>query len=156
MWAAVNANADLKKAVSDMLTEAKPTIIYNVYYLAASGLVQDNSKINLEYKETTSTYMVVAGTLQPMTLANGKQVIKVSKISGNLQYIISSLDAGKDLQKITIVDAMGKRDNNSSGAWNWLALNSYYHGTITMVIKMNVYMANDPGVSGTPSYEFPV
>ena len=156
MWAAVNANADLKKAVSDMLTEAKPTIIYNVYYLAASGLVQDNSKINLEYKETTSTYMVVAGTLQPMTLANGKQVIKVTKISGNLQYIISSLDAGKDLQKIKIVDAMGKRDNSSSGAWNWLALNSYYHGTITMVIKMNVYMANDPGVSGTPSYEFPV
>ena len=51
---------------------------------------------------------------------------------------------------------MGKRDNNSSGAWNWLALNSYYHGTITMVIKMNVYMANDPGVSGTPTYEFPV
>ena len=81
MWAAVNANPELKKIISDMLEVQKPTILCNAYYLAETGMVQNNDYVTVENEKVLSTTTdVVAGTLQPLELANGKKVIRIAKV----------------------------------------------------------------------------
>ena len=78
MWAAVSADPTLKKIISDMLEVQKPTILCYAYYSAYTGTVQNNNLIKVNTEQVVSTTEVVAGTLQPMQLANGKKVIRIA------------------------------------------------------------------------------
>lgn len=156
MWAAVNANPELKKIISDMLEVQKPTILCNAYYLAATGLVQNNNLIKVNTEQVVSTTEVVAGTLQPMQLANGKKVIRIAKVPEQMNYNITS--TVKNILHILYVDAKGKNSLSyaSGGVSNTLLnLTTYKDGVIMSVLKCNFYLQNDADATGTPSFEYP-
>ena len=158
MWAAVNANPELKKIISDMLEVQKPTILCNAYYLAAEGMVQNNDFITVETEKVLSTTDVVAGTLQPLELANGKKVIRIAKVPEQMNYNIKRVypTTTKNITHIYFVDANGKSYTQPAGVSNkWLTLTTYKDGVIMSVVKCNVYLQNDAGVTGTPTYEYP-
>ena len=156
MWAAVNANPELKKIISDMLEVQKPTILCNAYYLAETGMVQNNDYVTVENEKGLSTTTdVVAGTLQPLELANGKKVIRIAKVPEQMKYNVSSTTE-KRITHIYFVDANGKSYTHPAGVTNkWLTLTTYKDGVIMSVVKCNVYLQNDAGVTGTPTFEYP-
>lgn len=158
MWAAVNANPELKKIISDMLEVQKPTILCNAYYLAATGMVQNNDFVTVETESVVSTTDVVAGTLQPLELANGKKVIRIAKVPELMKYNIMRVypTTTKGITHIYFLDANGKSYTQPTGVSNkWLTLTTYKDGVIMSVVKCNVYLQNDAGVTGTPTFEYP-
>ena len=154
MWAAVNANPELKKIISDMLEVQKPTILCNAYYSAYTGTVQNNNLIKVNTEQVVSTTEVVAGTLQPMQLANGKKVIRIAKVPEQMNYNITS--TVKNILHILYVDAKGKNSLSYGGVSNTLLnLTTYKDGVIMSVLKCNFYLQNDADATGTPSFEYP-
>lgn len=156
MWAAVSADPTLKKIISDMLEVQKPTILCYAYYSDYSGTVQNNHLINVNTEQVVSTTEVVAGTLQPMQLANGKKVIRIAKVPEQMNYNITS--TVKNILHILYVDAKGK--NSLSYAYGGVSntllnLTTYKDGVIKSVLKCNFYLQNDADATGTPSFEYP-
>ena len=139
-----------------MLEVQKPTILCNAYYLAETGMVQNNDYVTVENEKVLSTTTdVVAGTLQPLELANGKKVIRIAKVPEQIKYIFSSTTE-KRITHIYFVDANGKWYTHPAGVTNkWLTLTTYKDGVIMSVVKCNVYLQNDAGVTGTPTFEYP-
>lgn len=154
MWVAVNANPELKKIISDMLEVQKPTILCNAYYSAYTGTVQNNNLIKVNTEQVVSTTEVVAGTLQPMQLANGKKVIRIAKVPEQMNYNITS--TVKNILHILYVDAKGKNSLSYGGVSNTLLnLTTYKDGVIMSVLKCNFYLQNDADATGTPTFEYP-
>ena len=154
MWAAVSADPTLKKIISDMLEVQKPTILCYAYYSAYTGTVQNNNLIKVNTEQVVSTTEVVAGTLQPMQLANGKKVIRIAKVPEQMNYNITS--TVKNILHILYVDAKGKNSLSYGGVSNTLLnLTTYKDGVIMSVLKCNFYLQNDADATGTPSFEYP-
>ena len=139
-----------------MLEVQKPTILCNAYYSAYTGTVQNNNLIKVNTEQVVSTTEVVAGTLQPMQLANGKKVIRIAKVPEQMNYNITS--TVKNILHILYVDAKGK--NSLSYAYGGVSntllnLTTYKDGVIKSVLKCNFYLQNDADATGTPSFEYP-
>lgn len=93
-----------------------------------------------------------------MELANGKKVIRIAKVPVQMNYNIKRAypTTEKLITHIYFLDANGKSYTQPAGASNkWLALTTYKDGVIMSVVKCNVYLQNDAGATGTPSFEYP-
>lgn len=160
MWAIVElfgSNSQLYKAVEKMITEvAVPTFMGRLYYADNDGTTKKGAAtdLNIQQRSINETALV-AGKLQPMDLANGKQVIRVAKAAETLTYLLTT---PKPIICVTMIDANGRSTpflmESSTSKSIMTTTRAYQNGKILYVIRANVYYKKI-ATAGLPSYEYP-
>ena len=115
----------------------EPSLYYSAAYAIRDNELENVSTMITFEKTGNGPATLAAGTLQPMDLANGKQVIRVTKVIPYITYRFTSSD--KKIVRINYIDSNGK-----------LAMNSYD----TEVTKTFVTYANAT-VTSIPDYTWP-
>ena len=96
---------------------------------------------------------LAAGSLQPMDLANGKQVIRVTKVIPYITYRFTSSD--KKIVRINYIDSNGKLGLTFDSTDVIKTFITYNDGIITSLVKCNIYLEPNATVTSIPEYTWP-
>ena len=145
---------DLREVIAKMLTVAEePSLTYSAEYAARDNELENVSTEVWVEKIGNGLATLAAGTLQPMDLANGKQVIRVTKVISNITYRFTSSD--KKIVRINYIDSEGKL---AMTPYSMDVTNTFYtydNGIITSLVKCNIYLEPNATVTSIPEYTWP-
>lgn len=146
---------DLREVIAKMLTVAEePSLTYSAEYAARDNEWDNVSTEVWVEKIGNGLATLAAGTLQPMDLANGKQVIRVTKVIPNITYRIASL-SDKKIVRINYIDSAGKSAITPNNMGVIRTFYTYVNGIITSVVKCNIYLEPNATVTSIPEYTWP-
>lgn len=146
---------DLREVIAKMLTVAEePSLTYSAEYAARDNELENVSIEVWVEKIGNGLATLAAGTLQPMDLANGKQVIRVTKVIPNITYRIASL-SDKKIVRINYIDSAGKSAITPNNMGVIRTFYTYVNGIITSVVKCNIYLEPNATVTSIPEYTWP-
>lgn len=153
LWQVIQ-NTDLHNVIAKMLTLAEePSLTYSAAYAVRDNELENVSTMVWAEKIENGPATLAAGTLQPMDLANGKQVIRVTKVISYIRYRFISFD--KNIERINYIDSRGKLGANASGTSVSMPFYTYVSGIITSLVKCNIYLEPNATVTSIPEYTWP-
>lgn len=145
---------DLHNVIAKMLTLAEePSLTYSAAYAVRDNELENVSTMVWAEKIENGPATLAAGTLQPMDLANGKQVIRVTKVISYIRYRFISFD--KNIERINYIDSRGKLGATTSSTSVSMPFYTYANGIITSVVKCNIYLEPNATVTSIPEYTWP-
>lgn len=147
-------HSDLREVIAKMLTVAEePSLTYSAAYAIRDNELENVSTMVWAEKTGNGPATLAAGTLQPMDLANGKQVIRVTKVIPYIKYRFTSSD--KKIVWINYIDSKGKLRVTSDSKDVSMTFATYANGIITSVVKCNIYLEPNATVTSIPEYTWP-
>lgn len=153
LWEAIQYT-DLGGVIANMLAVAEePSLYYSAAYAIRDNELENVSTMITFEKTGNGPATLAAGTLQPMDLANGKQVIRVTKVIPYITYRFTSSD--KKIVRINYIDSNGKLAMNSYDTEVTKTFVTYANGIITPVVKCNIYLEPNATVTSIPDYTWP-
>lgn len=153
LWEAIQYT-DLGGVIANMLAVAEePSLYYSAAYAIRDNELENVSTMITFEKTGNGPATLAAGTLQPMDLANGKQVIRVTKVIPYITYRFTSSD--KKIVRINYIDSNGKLAMNSYDTEVTKTFVTYANGIITPVVKCNIYLEPNATVTSIPEYTWP-
>ena len=153
LWQVIQ-NTDLHNVIAKMLTLAEePSLTYSAAYAARDNELDNVSTEIWAEKIGNGSATLAAGTLQPMDLANGKQVIRVTKVIPYITYRFTSSD--KKIVRINYIDSNGKLAMNFYDTEVTKTFTTYANGIITSLVKCNIYLEPNATVTSIPEYTWP-
>lgn len=153
LWEAIQYT-DLGGVIANMLAVAEePSLYYSAAYAIRDNKLENVSTMITFEKTGNGPATLAAGTLQPMDLANGKQVIRVTKVIPYITYRFTSSD--KKIVRINYIDSNGKLAMNSYDTEVTKTFVTYANGIITPVVKCNIYLEPNATVTSIPDYTWP-
>lgn len=146
--------SDLRNVIANMLTVAEePSLTYSAAYAIRDNELENVSTMIWGEKIENGSATLAAGTLQPMDLANGKQVIRVTKVIPYIKYRFTSSD--KKIVRINYIDSEGKLAVDSYDMEVTKTFYTYDNGIITSLVKCNIYLEPNATVTSIPDYTWP-
>lgn len=153
LWEAIQYT-DLGGVIANMLAVAEePSLYYSAAYAIRDNELENVSNMITFEKTGNGPATLAAGTLQPMDLANGKQVIRVTKVIPYITYRFTSSD--KKIVRINYIDSNGKLAMNSYDTEVTKTFVTYANGIITSLVKCNIYLEPNATVTSIPEYTWP-
>ena len=153
LWQVIQ-NTDLHNVIAKMLTLAEePSLTYSAAYAVRDNELENASTMVWAEKIGNGPATLAAGTLQPMDLANGKQVIRVTKVIPYITYRFTSFD--KKIKRINYIDSNGKSVATSDSKDVRMTFYTYANGIITSLVKCNIYLEPNATVTSIPEYTWP-
>lgn len=153
LWEAIQ-DGDLREVIDKMLTVAEePSLTYSAEYAIRDNEWENASTMVWAEKTGNGPATLAAGTLQPMDLANGKQVIRVTKVISYIRYRFTSFD--KNIVRINYIDSRGKLGATTSSTSVSMPFSTYANGIITSLVKCNIYLEPNATVTSIPEYTWP-
>lgn len=153
LWEAIQYT-DLGGVIANMLTVAEePSLYYSAAYAIRDNELDNVSTMITFEKIGNGPATLAAGTLQPMDLANGKQVIRVTKVIPYIAYRFTSSD--KKIVRINYIDSNGKLAMEPDAKEVTKTFVTYANGIITPVVKRNIYLEPNATVTSIPDYTWP-
>ena len=153
LWQVIQ-NTDLHNVIAKMLTLAEePSLTYSAEYAIRDNEWENASTMVWAEKIGNGPATLAAGTLQPMDLANGKQVIRVTKVIPYITYRFTSFD--KNIKRIYFIDSRGKAIVTSDSKDVRMTFITYNDGIITSLVKCNIYLEPNATVTSIPEYTWP-
>lgn len=153
LWGAIQYT-DLGGVIANMLAVAEePSLYYSAAYAIRDNELENVSTMITFEKTENGPATLAAGTLQPMDLANGKQVIRVTKVIPYITYRFTSSD--KKIVRINYIDSNGKLAMNSYDTEVTKTFVTYANGIITSLVKCNIYLEPNATVTSIPEYTWP-
>ena len=153
LWEAIQYT-DLGGVIANMLAVAEePSLYYSAAYAIRDNELENVSTMITFEKTGNGPATLAAGTLQPMDLANGKQVIRVTKVIPYIKYRFTSSD--KKIVWINYIDSNGKLRVTSDSKDVSMTFATYANGIITSVVKCNIYLEPNATVTSIPEYTWP-
>ena len=153
LWEAIQYT-DLGGVIANMLSVAEePSLTYSAAYAIRDNELENVSTMITFEKTGNGPATLAAGTLQPMDLANGKQVIRVTKVIPYITYRFTSSD--KKIVRINYIDSNGKLAMNSYDTEVTKTFVTYANGIITSLVKCNIYLEPNATVTSIPEYTWP-
>lgn len=153
LWQVIQ-NTDLHNVIAKMLTLAEePSLTYSAAYAVRDNELENVSTMVWAEKIENGPATLAAGTLQPMDLANGKQVIRVTKVISYIRYRFISFD--KNIERINYIDSRGKLGATTSSTSVSMPFYTYANGIITSLVKCNIYLEPNATVTSIPDYTWP-
>lgn len=153
LWQVIQ-NTDLHNVIAKMLTLAEePSLTYSAAYAIRDNEWENASTMVWAEKIGNGPATLAAGTLQPMDLANGKQVIRVTKVIPYITYRFTSFD--KNIKRIYFIDSRGKAGLTSDSKDVRMTFITYNDGIITSLVKCNIYLEPNATVTSIPEYTWP-
>lgn len=147
-------HTDLDNIIANMLTVAnEPSLYYSAAYAIRDNEWENASTMVWAEKTGIGSATLAAGTLQPMDLANGKQVIRVTKVIPYITYRFTSSD--KKIVRINYIDSAGKLAMNSDAKEVIKTFYTYANGIITSLVKCNIYLEPNATVTSIPEDTWP-
>lgn len=153
LWEAIQYT-DLGGVIANMLTVAEePSLTYSAVYAIRDNEWENASNMVWAEKTGNGPATLAAGTLQPMDLANGKQVIRVTKVIPYVTYRFTSFD--RKIKSIFYIDSDGKLMKMTSAMDVTMTFRTYNNGIITSPVKCNIYLEPNATVTIMPQYTWP-
>lgn len=153
LWQVIK-NTDLRNVIAKMLTGAEePSLTYSAAYAIRDNEWENVSTMVWAEKIGNGPATLAAGTLQPMDLANGKQVIRVTKVIPYITYRFTSSD--KKIKRINYIDSNGKSVAISDSKDVRMTFYTYANGIITSLVKCNIYLEPNATVTSMPEDTWP-
>lgn len=153
LWEAIQYT-DLGGVIAKMLTVAEePSLTYSAVYAIRDNEWENASTMVWAEKTGNGPATLAAGTLQPMDLANGKQVIRVTKVIPYVTYRFTSFD--RKIKSIFYIDSDGKLMKMTSAMDVTMTFRTYNNGIITSPVKCNIYLEPNATVTIMPQYTWP-
>lgn len=153
LWEAIQYT-DLGGVIANMLTVAEePSLYYSAAYAIRDNELDNVSTMITFEKIGNGPATLAAGSLQPMDLANGKQVIRVTKVIPYITYRFTSSD--KKIVRINYIDSNGKLAMEPDAKEVTKTFVTYANGIITPVVKCNIYLEPNATVTSIPDYTWP-
>lgn len=147
-------HTNLRNVIANMLTGAEePSLYYSAAYAIRDNELENVSTMITFEKIGNGPATLAAGTLQPMDLANGKQVIRVTKVIPYIAYRFIS--SGKKIVRINYIDSNGKLAMEPYDMEVTKTFYTYANGIITPVVKCNIYLEPNATVTSIPDYTWP-
>lgn len=147
-------HTNLRNVIANMLTGAEePSLYYSAAYAIRDNELENVSTMITFEKIGNGPATLAAGTLQPMDLANGKQVIRVTKVIPYIAYRFISSD--KKIVRINYIDSNGKLAMEPYDMEVTKTFYTYANGIITSVVKCNIYLEPNATVTSIPEYTWP-
>lgn len=154
LWNVIYYSDDLRNVIAKMLTVAEePSLTYSAAYAVRDNELENVSTMVWAEKIENGPATLAAGTLQPMDLANGKQVIRVTKVISYIRYRFTSFD--KNIVRINYIDSRGKLGATTSSTSVSMPFSTYANGIITSLVKCNIYLEPNATVTSIPDYTWP-
>ena len=157
LWDVINST-DLRRVIANMLTVAEePSLTYSAAYAIRNNELENVATMVWAEKIGKGSATLAAGTLQPMDLANGKQVIRVTKVISSITYRFTSrfTSFDKKIEKIYYIDSEGKSIKSVFAKEVEMAFKTYNNGIITSLVKCNIYLEPNGTVTSIPEYTWP-
>lgn len=155
LWDVINST-DLRRVIANMLTVAEePSLTYSAAYAIRDNELANVSNMVWAEKRGNGPATLAAGTLQPMDLANGKQVIRVTKVISEISYRFTSSD--RKIESIFYIDSAGKSQWAATSAMMDVVMKfkTYNEGIITSLVQCNIYLEPNGTVTSIPEYTWP-
>lgn len=153
LWTVIYSSG-LRNVIANMLTVAEePSLTYSAAYAVRDNELENVSTMVWAEKIENGPATLAAGTLQPMDLANGKQVIRVTKVISYIRYRFISFD--KNIERINYIDSRGKLEATTSSTSVSMPFYTYANGIITSLVKCNIYLEPNATVTSIPEYTWP-
>lgn len=153
LWEAIQ-DTDLGGVIANMLTVAEePSLTFSAAYAISDNKLENVSTMVWTEKTGNGPATLAAGTLQPMDLANGKQVIRVTKVIPYITYRFTSSD--RKIKSIYYIDSNGKLMRMTSAMDVMMSFRTYNNGIITSLVKCNIYLEPNATVTSIPEYTWP-
>lgn len=153
LWEAIQYT-DLGGVIANMLAVAEePSLYYSAAYAIRDNELENVYTMITFEKTGNGPATLAAGTLQPMDLANGKQVIRVTKVIPYITYRFTSSD--KKIVRINYIDSNGKLAMNFYDTEVTKKFVTYANGIITSLVKCNIYLEPNATVTSIPEYTWP-
>lgn len=153
LWTVIYSSG-LRNVIANMLTVAEePSLTYSAAYAVRDNELENVSAMVWAEKIENGPATLAAGTLQPMDLANGKQVIRVTKVISYIRYRFISFD--KNIERINYIDSRGKLEATTSSTSVSMPFYTYANGIITSLVKCNIYLEPNATVTSIPEYTWP-
>lgn len=153
LWEAIQYT-DLGGVIANMLTVAEePSLYYSAAYAIRDNELDNVSTMITFEKIGNGPATLAAGTLQPMDLANGKQVIRVTKVIPYIAYRFTSSD--KKIVRINYIDSNGKLAMEPDAKEVTKTFTTYANGIISSLVKCNIYLEPNATVTSIPEYTWP-
>lgn len=153
LWTVIYSSG-LRNVIANMLTVAEePSLTYSAAYAVRDNELENVSTMVWAEKIENGSATLAAGTLQPMDLANGKQVIRVTKVISYIRYRFISFD--KNIERINYIDSRGKLEATTSSTSVSMPFYTYANGIITSLVKCNIYLEPNATVTSIPEYTWP-
>lgn len=147
-------HTDLDNIIAKMLTIAEePSLTYSAAYAIRDNEWENVSTMVWAEKTGIAPATLAAGTLQPMDLANGKQVIRVTKVIPYITYRFTSSD--KKIVRINYIDSNGKLGVTYDSKDVTKTFITYNDGIITSLVKCNIYLEPNATVTSMPEDTWP-
>lgn len=147
-------HTDLDNIIAKMLTVAEePSLTYSAAYAIRDNEWENVSTMVWAEKTGIAPATLAAGTLQPMDLANGKQVIRVTKVIPYITYRFTSSD--KKIVRINYIDSNGKLGVTYDSKDVTKTFITYNDGIITSLVKCNIYLEPNATVTSMPEDTWP-
>lgn len=147
-------HTDLDNIIANMLAVAEePSLYYSAAYAIRDNEWENVSTMVWAEKIGNGPATLAAGTLQPMDLANGKQVIRVTKVIPYITYRFTSSD--KKIKRINYIDSNGKSVAISDSKDVRMTFYTYANGIITSLVKCNIYLEPNATVTSMPEDTWP-
>lgn len=147
--------SDLRNVIAKMLTVAEePSFNFSAAYAIRDNEWNYVATSVWGEKIGNGPATLAAGTLQPMDLANGKQVIRVAKVISSITCRFTSL-SDKKIVRINYIDSEGKLGMDSYDMEVTKKFYTYDNGIITPVVKCNIYLEPNATVTSIPEYTWP-
>lgn len=147
-------HTDLDNIIAKMLTVAEePSLTYSAEYAIRDNEWENASIMVWAEKTGIAPATLAAGTLQPMDLANGKQVIRVTKVIPYITYRFTSSD--KKIVRINYIDSNGKLGVTYDSKDVTKTFITYNDGIITSLVKCNIYLEPNATVTSMPEDTWP-
>lgn len=154
LWNVIYYSDDLRNVIAKMLTVAEePSLTYSAAYAVRDNELENVSTMVWAEKIENGPATLAVGTLQPMDLANGKQVIRVTKVISYIRYRFTSFD--KNIVRINYIDSRGKIGATTSSTSVSMPFSTYANGIITSLVKCNIYLEPNATVTSIPEYTWP-
>lgn len=154
LWNVIYYSDDLRNVIAKMLTVAEePSLTYSAEYAIRDNEWENASTMVWAEKTGNGPATLAAGTLQPMDLANGKQVIRVTKVIPYITYRFTSFD--RKIKSIFYIDSNGKLMEMTSAMDVIMTFRTYNNGIITSPVKCNIYLEPNATVTIMPLYTWP-
>lgn len=146
---------DLDNIIANMLTVAEePSFNFSAAYAIRDNEWNYVATSVWGEKIGNGPATLAAGTLQPMDLANGKQVIRVAKVISSITCRFTSL-SDKKIVRINYIDSAGKFAMDSYDMEVTQTFYTYANGIITSLVKCNIYLEPNATVTSMPEYTWP-
>lgn len=153
LWDVINST-DLRRVIANMLTVAEePSLTYSAAYAIRNNELENVATMVWAEKIGKGSATLAAGTLQPMDLANGKQVIRVTKVIPYITYRFTSSD--RMIREIYYIDSEGKSIKSVFAKEVEMAFKTYNNGIITSLVQCNIYLEPNGTVTSIPEYTWP-